>query len=188
MTNLQQQDNFADDIGLLVRAIDFAAVAHKTQKRKDGITPYINHPIGVMQILTDLGHCHDIDVLCAAVLHDTVEDTDITIEDIEANFGPKIKSIVAEVTDDKTLCKAERKRLQIVHAPTISTEAKLVKLADKLYNLKDMLRKTPIGWSDDRVQEYFEWAKQVIQGMRGTNEAIESELRIVLAKHDVVLD
>lgn len=97
-------------------------------------------------------------------------------------------SIVAEVTDDKSLPKEERKRLQIIHAPTISFEAKLVKLSDKLYNLRDLLRRTPIGWDEERVQQYFEWAKNVINGLKGTNEKIENELRLTLAKRNVILD
>lgn len=97
-------------------------------------------------------------------------------------------SIVAEVTDDKSLPKEERKRLQIIHAPTISFEAKLVKLSDKLYNLRDLLRITPVGWDEERVQQYFEWAKNVINGLKGTNEKIENELRLTLAKRNVILD
>jgi guanosine-3',5'-bis(diphosphate) 3'-pyrophosphohydrolase len=95
---------------------------------------------------------------------------------------------VAEVTDNKSLPKEERKRLQIIHAPTISFEAKLVKLSDKLYNLRDLLRGTPIGWDEERIQQYFEWAKNVIIGLKGTNEKIENELRLTLAKRNVILD
>ncbi|CAG2173293.1 unnamed protein product [Oppiella nova] len=172
----------------LVKAIDFAAIAHRNQLRRDGKTPYINHPIGVMNTLVQLADCQDIDVLCAAVLHDTVEDTDTTISDITAHFGANVSAIVAEVTDDKTLAKAERKRLQVQHSPHISFGAKLVKLSDKLYNLRDLLRETPIGWTDDRVDEYFKWSERVIAGMVGTNEALEDELRHVLALKNVILD
>lgn len=97
-------------------------------------------------------------------------------------------SIVREVTDDKSLAKEERKRLQIVHAPHKSAEAKLVKLADKLYNLRDLLRQTPIGWPEQRVQEYFVWAGKVIQGLLGSNQPIEQELVQVLASREVHLE
>lgn len=95
---------------------------------------------------------------------------------------------MAEVSDDKSLPSEERKRLQIVHSPTLTTEAKLVKLADKLYNLRDLLRCTPIGWSEERVQKYFEWAAKVITGCRGVNAAIEDELIKVLARRGVKLN
>lgn len=101
------------------------------------------------------GAIYDPVVIVAALLHDTVEDTDTTFEEIKSHFGEKVQKVVAEVTDDKTLPKLERKRLQIVHALTSSYEAKLVKLADKLYNLRDLEKETPVGWSSERVHEYF---------------------------------
>ncbi|KAH9526129.1 isocitrate dehydrogenase (NAD(+)) idh1, variant 2 [Dermatophagoides farinae] len=165
-----------DAIKLIVKAADFAAKAHRQQLRDDGINPYINHPIGVANILTDLGNVSDPAVIAAALLHDTVEDTDVTFDDIQREFGDHIRSIVAEVTDDKSLPKLERKRLQIENAPNSSIEAKLVKLADKLYNLQDLIQTTPIGWSEKRVEEYAEWSAQVIAGLIGTNEAIENRL------------
>lgn len=94
-------------------------------------------------------------VILAAILHDTVEDTDTTFEEIEKEFGRKVTQVVREVTDDKTLPKARRKQLQIEHAPNISHAAKLVKLADKLYNLRDLKKDIPIGWTNERVKEYF---------------------------------
>ena len=118
----------------------------------------------------------DIVVLQAALLHDTVEDTDTTFEEIEAKFGQLITDIVKEVTDDKTLPSDERKRLQIVHAPNSSHRAKLVKLADKLYNLRDLCKGIPRGWSYKRSEEYFKWAKQVVDGLRGTCPVLEEEL------------
>lgn len=101
------------------------------------------------------GNVYDPSVIIAALLHDTVEDTDTTFEEIEKHFGEKVKKIVQEVTDDKSLPKQERKRLQVVNASQKSFEAKLVKLADKLYNLRDLEKETPVGWSADRVDEYF---------------------------------
>lgn len=161
----------------LIEAVNFAAVKHQHQRRKDkDATPYINHPIGVARILTSEAGIYDITTLQAAILHDTVEDTDTTLDEIEEHFGKKVRNIVDEVTDDKNLPKHVRKQLQIEHAPQRSYEAKLVKLADKLYNLRDLSRSTPVGWSRDRVLEYFEWAKEVVHGLRGTNKAMEDAL------------
>lgn len=133
--------------------MNFAAIKHRDQRRHDSIeTPYINHPVGVAYILTSKGNVTDLDVLMAAILHDTVEDTNTTFDEIENAFGTKIKNIVAEVTDDKSLPKMERKRLQIEHALTVSREAKLVKLADKLYNLRDLQKELPKGWTEVRFR------------------------------------
>lgn len=127
-----------------MKAADFAAKKHRDQRRKDPQqTPYINHPIGVANILINEGGVDDPIVLQAALLHDTVEDTETTLDEIEEHFGPKVRGIVAEVSDDKDLPKEERKRLQVVNAPHKSKEAKLVKLADKLYNLRDLHRVVP---------------------------------------------
>ncbi|XP_053128429.1 guanosine-3',5'-bis(diphosphate) 3'-pyrophosphohydrolase MESH1 isoform X2 [Hemicordylus capensis] len=113
----------------------------------------------------------------AALLHDTVEDTDTTFLEIEERFGQEVRRIVEEVTDDKTLPKAERKRLQVERAAHRSRAAKLVQLADKLYNLRDLNRCTPQGWSEERVQEYFFWASEVVKGLRGTSPELEEKLR-----------
>src|SRR5713101_8757667 len=127
------------DLTLLLKALAFAAHKHRDQRRKDAqASPYINHPIALADVLVNEGGVTDVEVLCAALLHDTVEDTATTHEELANAFGSRIARIVAEVTDDKTLPKAERKRLQIEHAPSISREAKLVKLADKLCNLRDV--------------------------------------------------
>ncbi|XP_062405273.1 guanosine-3',5'-bis(diphosphate) 3'-pyrophosphohydrolase MESH1 [Sardina pilchardus] len=165
------------DAAILLETVNFAADKHRNQRRLDPEeTPYINHPIGVARILSHEGGITDIVALQAALLHDTVEDTDTTIEELEAVFGPTVARIVQEVTDDKSLPKQERKRLQVEHAPHCSQQAKLVKLADKLYNLRDLNRCTPKGWSAERVQEYFEWAAKVVKGLRGTNSAVEDLL------------
>ena len=100
---------------------------------------------------------------------------------ISKSFSSFSSSIVREVTDDKSLPKAVRKRLQVVTAPGKSREAKLVKLADKLYNLRDLQRQTPIGWTEERVQQYHEWAAQVVAGLVGTNVALEKALEEVLS-------
>ncbi|XP_053220743.1 guanosine-3',5'-bis(diphosphate) 3'-pyrophosphohydrolase MESH1 [Podarcis raffonei] len=167
----------APDAVRLLDAADFAARKHAAQRRKDPEgTPYINHPIGVAQILAQEAGITEIAILQAALLHDTVEDTDTTFSEIEEHFGEEVRRIVEEVTDDKTLAKKVRKRLQIEQAAQSSREAKLVKLADKLYNLRDLNRCTPQGWSENRVQEYFHWASKVVTGLRGTNPVLEEKL------------
>lgn len=166
-----------DVLAKLVKATDFSAKKHRNGRRKDADkTPYINHPIGVAEILTEEGGINDVDILCAALLHDTVEDTDTSFEEIEELFGKVVRDYVDEVTDDKTLEKMERKRLQVVNAPKKTPGAKQVKLADKLYNLRDLNRCTPDGWDEERVVNYFKWAKQVVDGLRGANAALESKL------------
>ncbi|XP_073474596.1 guanosine-3',5'-bis(diphosphate) 3'-pyrophosphohydrolase MESH1 [Aquarana catesbeiana] len=165
------------EVTLLLEATHFAAEKHRRQRRKDiEETPYINHPIGVARILSHEAGISDLAVLQAALLHDTVEDTDTTFQEIEEKFGQEVRKIVEDVTDDKTLPKMKRKQLQIEHAPHCSHKAKLVKLADKLYNLRDLNRCTPNGWSEQRVQEYFQWAFQVVNSIRGTNTAMEQSL------------
>lgn len=164
-------------IKLYTDCIDFAAQKHRDQRRLDDVkTPYINHPIGVARILTEEGNITDLEVLMAALLHDTVEDTDCTYDEIECRYGLAIRTIVAEVSDDKSLPKMERKRLQIEHAATSSHKAKLVKLADKLYNLRDLQQCLPEGWTEQRRVDYFKWAKQVVENLSGTNAEIEKEL------------
>nr|XP_020445567.1 guanosine-3',5'-bis(diphosphate) 3'-pyrophosphohydrolase MESH1 isoform X2 [Monopterus albus] len=165
------------DAALLLETVNFAADKHRNQRRKDPEgTPYINHPIGVARVLSHEGGITDIEVLQAALLHDTVEDTDTTPAELEAKFGPIVARIVQEVTDDKRLPKQQRKLLQVEHAAQCSRQAKLVKLADKLYNLRDLNRCTPVGWTAERVQEYFVWASEVVKGLRGTNSVLEEKL------------
>ncbi|CAG5997283.1 unnamed protein product [Menidia menidia] len=133
------------------------------------------------------GGVSDVEVLQAALLHDTVEDTDTSPAELEARFGPVVARIVQEVTDDKGLAKAERKRMQVERAARCSRQAKLVKLADKLYNLRDLNRCTPTGWTAERVQEYFVWACEVVKGLRGTNSALEEKLEELFKQRGVQL-
>ena len=172
-----------DELALLLKALAFAAHKHRDQRRKDAeASPYINHPIALADVLVNEGGVTDIDVLCAALLHDTVEDTATTPQELLDAFGSRIARIVAEVTDDKRLPKADRKRLQIEHAPSISREAKLVKLADKLVNLRDVADHPPAKWDLARRQEYFDWARQVIDGLRGTHPRLESAFDAAYAR------
>ena len=165
-----------NDVGLIIRAARFAADKHRNQRRKDAdASPYINHPIALADVLANEGDVTDPVVLCGALLHDTIEDTDTTAEELRAVFGEAITSVVLEVTDDKRIKdKAVRKQLQVEHAPHISTQAKLVKLADKICNLRDMAVSPPAGWSRERKTEYFDWAARVIAGVRGTHPRLEA--------------
>jgi len=160
---------------LFLKALTFAAEKHKNQRRKDEeASPYINHPISLATILLNEADIKDINVLIGAVLHDTIEDTETTFEELKNEFGEKIASIVQEVSDDKSLPKEERKLKQIEHASQISHEAKLVKLADKISNLRDIIKSPPKDWTNARKSEYFAWAKKVIDQIRGTNSKLEN--------------
>ena len=164
-----------EDLKRLLKALAFAAHKHRDQRRKDvESSPYINHPIALANILCNEGHVTDINVICAALLHDTVEDTDTTPEELGREFGGEIRGIVMDVTDDKTLGKAERKQRQIEHAAHISDQAKLVKLADKISNLRDVCSNPPTDWNLQRRQEYFDWAMAVIDRLRGVHGPMET--------------
>lgn len=164
------------ELRLLLKALNFAASKHRNQRRENkDESPYINHPISLADILCNEAHITDINVICAALLHDTVEDTETTEEELAIEFGPEICGVVMEVTDDKTIKdKQKRKRLQIEHAALISDPAKLVKLADKISNLRDVADDPPTDWNVERRRAYFDWAKQVIDQLRGVHAGLES--------------
>jgi len=172
MTNLMPTDERG--ISLLLYAIKFSAEKHRNQRRKGADAfPYINHPIDVADILWRIGSVRDIDTIVAAILHDTLEDTDTTPAEIAALFGDDVLSLVEEVTDDKSLPKEERKRLQVVNAYYKSTGAKLIKLADKISNINDIGNSPPTEWSIERRLNYLDWATKVALGLRGVNSALE---------------
>jgi GTP diphosphokinase / guanosine-3',5'-bis(diphosphate) 3'-diphosphatase len=157
-----------------MKALSFAAYKHRHQRRK-GVKaiPYINHPIVVADLLVRTGHVSDPEIIATALLHDTVEDTKTTFAELEAEFGSAISKLVAELSDDKTLDFDERKRRQIEHAPSLSPRARLVKLADKTCNLRDVVQDPPAKWTLKRKQEYFDWAKDVVDKIRGANAELE---------------
>ena len=167
----------------IVKAAQFAAEKHKNQRRKDAdASPYINHPLALASVLAVEGGVETPEVICAALLHDTVEDTETTAEELAAIFGATVTGIVLEVTDDKSLDKAVRKEEQVRHAPHISPEAKLVKLADKICNLRDLLASPPVHWPLQRQQAYFDWSAQVIAGLRGVHAPLEALFDAVYAR------
>lgn len=174
--------------GVFIKAVAFAAEKHRNQRRKNAdASPYINHPIALANVLANEGGVVDATVLCAAVLHDTIEDTETTADELKQLFGDKVTSIVLEVTDDKALAKEVRKEEQVRHAPHISTEAKLVKLADKICNLRDILASPPADWSAERKQAYFEWAARVVAGLRGVHPGLEAVFDGLLARQAELL-
>jgi len=165
----------------ILQAASFAATKHTGQRRKNAAAdPYINHPIEVAEHLSSVGGVTDEDMLIAALLHDTVEDTDTTREEIAGLFGENVASLVMECTDDKSLPKEERKRLQIVNAPHKSPGAKQIKIADKTCNLRTLAEDPPADWPLQRRREYFEWAEKVVAGLLGHNEALDAGVLSVL--------
>lgn len=171
------------DLATLLRAVAFSADRHRDQRRKGAdAAPYVNHPIDVATVLANVGGVTDVTTLVAAVLHDTVEDTGTRPEEIEAEFGPAVRAIVDEVTDDKSLPKAERKRLQVEHAPHLSLAARTLKLGDKICNVVDLARDPPADWTFARRAEYIDWAARVVAGCRGVNPALERRFDEVLAE------
>jgi len=167
---------------IVLRAAAFAAEKHRHQRRKDEeASPYINHPVQVAHILVQ-ENVEDPEVLAAALLHDTIEDTNTSLEELEIVFGYEIAVIVNECTDNKKLNKLERKQAQIDHAAHISHKAKLVKLADKIANVSDIDGAPPAGWSLERKREYFDWAKRVVDQMRGVHPKLEARFDAEYAK------
>jgi guanosine-3',5'-bis(diphosphate) 3'-pyrophosphohydrolase len=162
----------------LLSAIAFAAEKHRFQKRKDTEgTPYINHPIQVALTLLEVGEETNEDLLVAAILHDTVEDTQTTPHEIVEKFGPAVLSLVLEVTDDKNLPKEERKKLQVRNASHKSELARKLKLADKICNVSDIIHHPPGNWSQERKQHYLTWAEDVLSGLAGTHLKLEQKLQ-----------
>src|SRR5262245_9379029 len=158
----------------ILKALRFAAIKHRDQRRKDAeVSPYINHPIEVAEILARVGSITDLVILQGAILHDTIEDTETTPDELEAAFGPDVRRVVEEVTDDKRLPKTERKRLQIEHAPQLSDRAKQIKIADKISNVRAVTQAPPADWTLERRREYLDWTEQVVTGLLGCNQSLE---------------
>lgn len=166
---------------LILRAVAFAAHKHRDQRRKNQeASPYINHTIELAIVLWEEG-VHDPVVIAAALLHDTLEDTETAWQELRGDFGEDIADIVAEVTDTKWIKKEARKRLQVARAKHSSEAARLVKLADKICNLRDMSAHPPAGWALERRRQYFDWAKEVVDRVRGTHAGLEGKFDEVYA-------
>ena len=167
---------------LVLDAAAFAAQRHSTQRRKDAAaSPYINHPLAVAQLIANVAQIDDPEILAAALLHDTLEDTDISAEELAERFGTKVAAFVQEVSDDKSLSKDERKRLQVVNASHHSREAQVIKIADKICNLTDIAQSPPMGWDLKRRQDYFEWAKAVVDQIRDASPELSAAFDLTYA-------
>uniref|UniRef100_A0A0N5AEG6 Guanosine-3',5'-bis(diphosphate) 3'-pyrophosphohydrolase MESH1 n=1 Tax=Syphacia muris TaxID=451379 RepID=A0A0N5AEG6_9BILA len=172
-----------NDLALLLKAIDFAARRHRFQRRKDcEASPYVNHVIGVANILANEANITNITVLLAAVLHDTVEDTKTTLEEITELFGGQVSAIVSECLLEK-MPTAERRQVEMARASTLSHNAKLVIMADKLYNLRDAERSLPFGWTTHYRKETFNWTKKYIALLKETNDYLEMALDDVINRN-----
>jgi GTP diphosphokinase / guanosine-3',5'-bis(diphosphate) 3'-diphosphatase len=177
----------AVDLKQLFAALSFAAGKHRDQRRKDReASPYINHPIALAEVLARMSVTDPV-VLQAAILHDTIEDTETTPDEIEEHFGTEVSAVVEEVTDDKALPKAVRKQLQLEHAAGLSDRAKLIKLADKICNVLDVTHSPPPDWDDERRRRYLDWSAGVVEGCRGVHPGLEEYFGTVLAEGRRVL-
>ena len=159
----------------LMRALDFAAHKHSDQRRKGAAAePYINHLAQVARLLAEATGGHDLVLVLGGLLHDAIEDTDTTREELEDAFGPEVAALIAEVSDDKTLPQSERKRLQVETASRKSTRAKMIKLADKTSNLRSLIDSAPVSWDLGRRRNYLAWTREVTAGCRGVNSELEA--------------
>jgi GTP diphosphokinase / guanosine-3',5'-bis(diphosphate) 3'-diphosphatase len=171
------------DLAFVLEAACFAADRHRDQRRKGAdAAPYVNHVLGVARLVAGEAGVANPEVVAAALLHDTVEDTGTTPAELDRRFGPRVAALVMELTDDKALPKDARKRLQIEHAPAKSQAAKVIGLADKLCNLRDLTATAPAGWPASRRQAYFDWAEAVVAGLRGASPALEALVDAELAR------
>lgn len=164
-----------DGLLLVARAADLAARRHAGQSRKGAARePYVNHLAEVAALLAQTSGKADAELIAAGWLHDAVEDTATGQEELERLFGRRVAALVAEVTDDKSLPKAERKRRQVENAPGKSPAAKAIKIADKISNLRSLAASPPEDWEAERVCAYLAFAEEVVAGCRGTNAALEA--------------
>jgi GTP diphosphokinase / guanosine-3',5'-bis(diphosphate) 3'-diphosphatase len=174
--NVGKDQGCVDPVRRIMSAARFAAEKHAQQKRKgENGEPYFNHLLEVAELIAASSPCLDVELVMAAFLHDTVEDTGVTLQELEQRFGKDVADLVAEVTDDKSLPKEIRKQLQVEHTPEKSSRAQTLKLADKISNLRAIISSPPVGWSRERKQQYFEWARQVVSGIASPNEFLKSE-------------
>lgn len=176
MAGNRDNQECSDSVRRILSAACFAAEKHAQQKRKgENAEPYFNHLLEVAELIAASSPDVDVELVMAAFLHDTVEDTGVTLQELEQRFGEDVASLVAEVTDDKSLPKEIRKQLQVEHTPEKSPRAQTLKLADKISNLRAVLSSPPVGWSLERKRQYFEWARQVISGIASPNKYLKSE-------------
>jgi guanosine-3',5'-bis(diphosphate) 3'-pyrophosphohydrolase len=174
-----------EDVHQMMDAIHFAAEKHQTQIRKDQFqTSYLNHLLSVAHQLIVVGKVRNHEIIMASLLHDTLEDTPTSYQELISHFGKRVADFVQEVTDEKNLTKEERKRRQIESAPHKSSGAAQIKLADKWDNLHDLLESRPLDWSEERIQAYFDWAEEVIQRLPWVNASLLRATQEVIKEYD----
>jgi guanosine-3',5'-bis(diphosphate) 3'-pyrophosphohydrolase len=163
-----------DPICLVSEAAEFAARRHTGMARKGrGNEPYINHLAEVANLLATVTGGRDAELVAVGWLHDTIEDTATTQDELAEKFNERVANLVAEVTDDMRLPKSTRRQLQIVHASGKSPSAKLIKIADKISNIRARIHRDPNPEERDDLADYVDWAEQVVAGCRGGNAALD---------------
>lgn len=173
------------DVVSFAKALDFAARKHAAQRRKgEAHEPYLNHLAEVALLLAEATGGGDLNLVIAGLLHDTIEDTGTTFEELAGRFGEDVAVLVQEVSDDKSLPKPERKTIQVRTSPQKSDRAKMIKIADKISNLRAIIHSPPTGWSEERKREYFQWAARVVDGCRGVNRSLEERFDRVSSELD----
>ena len=170
-------------MNLVLKATQFAALKHCDQRRKDGKTPYIIHPISVAMILSEIGSIEDLEILSAALLHDTLEDTDTSAHELDKTFGSRVRIIVEELTDNDMLTFSQRKQMQIDNAPYLSKDATLVRIADKISNVSDVIENPPPEWNQKRCNKYVDWAEAVMNNCQKVNQDLENHFFELLTEY-----
>jgi guanosine-3',5'-bis(diphosphate) 3'-pyrophosphohydrolase len=172
--------NSLGELAGLMKAVAFAAEKHRGQFSKKNPDPYIYHPISVATVIVQIGQIQDLGVLQAALLHDVLEDTATSLREIVDQFGEAVASNVAEVTDDMSLSRDERRRSQLEAAPRLSRPAKQIRIADKICNIRDISSTTPAQWSAEEKVAYLTWAENVVNACQGSNALLEEAFRLEL--------
>ena len=187
MSQEKKQNGCMPQVERILAAAHFAAEHHKGQKRKgEAGEPYINHLIEVAELIATSSDALDADLIMAGFLHDTIEDTNVTRQELEQRFGKDVAALVVEVTDDKSLPKEQRKALQVQNAHKKSPRAQTLKLADKISNLRALLSTPPANWPVQRKREYFDWAREVVSRLTQPNPKLKAEFERTYARiHDL---
>jgi hypothetical protein len=172
------------DMERILDSLTFAAKCHQHQTRKNAKkTPYITHPLTVAEKILTLGKVYDADVIIAALLLDTIDDTHATFQDVRNRFGDKVEGYVRELTQDKSLSTVKRKKLQIIQASSKSKGAATIKLSEKLYNLNNLLQDPPSDWTRERIDQYFQWAQSVVDNLPEANKPLKDEVHRVIQEY-----
>ena len=167
---------------MILKALNFAREKHEGQFRKDEFQrPYIVHPVGVYGLLFNAG-IENEDVLCAALLHDTIEDTNTTFDELAIEFNIEVAGLVGEVTNNPAISKAKQKLMQLEDAPYMTNGARLVRFADKINNLNDIAEFPPVGWDKAKKDRYVEFCKELIPLLNIDNEYLNKKFKEAIKK------